>query len=462
MRPLTSTRVPATSAAAGRRRTAPFRSWSASPAGASGTARPPCWAGWPSWPSPSSSATSFGAPSVQQYDPGQAGQAEQMLHQLHVVSPPAESVLIQAPGRPRPARVRPRPGWRGWPGRCACRGRGGGPGRPPAAPVLSAASAGRPWSPSRWAAPNARGRLDRRRPTRPRWPGSRPPPGLTVREAGAPAPTGSPTPCSTTTTPRRGHLDPADAGPADRGVRRADRGGHPGAAGRHGGVGGDLAAGHPGPLAPGQLRARRRSSWSSAWPSASTTRCSTCAASARSGPPGTRAARPCGSPPATSGRAIVISGVTVMISLAGLFLSGVNIFTGISAGTIMVVGVTVLGSLTFLPALLSWLGPWADQGGLPWLGRCRKDGAWSSRAWAGLARRVVKHPVAWGGVGVVVAARPRRPGPRHAARLARRRPARQPADRPDADPDRPRLPRLARARSGRGDRRGPARPGRPA
>ncbi len=104
---------------------------------------------------------------------------------------------------------------------------------------------------------------------------------------------------------------------------------------------------------------------------------------------------------ATSGRAIVISGVTVMIALAGLFLSGVNIFTGIAAGTIMVVGVTVLGSLTFLPGLLSWLGPRADRGGLPWLGRCRQR-ARSSRAWAGLAGRVVAHPVAWGGVGVAV------------------------------------------------------------
>jgi putative drug exporter of the RND superfamily len=102
----------------------------------------------------------------------------------------------------------------------------------------------------------------------------------------------------------------------------------------------------------------------------------------------------------TSGRAIVISGVTVMISLAGLFLSGIDTFTGISAGTIMVVGVTVLGSLTFLPALLSWLGPWADRGHLPWLGRCRTS-ARSSRLWEGLARRVVRHPVAWGGIGVI-------------------------------------------------------------
>jgi putative drug exporter of the RND superfamily len=104
---------------------------------------------------------------------------------------------------------------------------------------------------------------------------------------------------------------------------------------------------------------------------------------------------------ATSGRAIVISGVTVMISLAGLFLSGLNIFTGISAGTIMVVGVTVLGSLTFLPALLSWLGPWADRGRLPWLGRCRTS-ARSSRLWAGLARRVVRRPAAWAAAGILV------------------------------------------------------------
>src|SRR5580693_9543937 len=35
-------------------------------------------------------------PTVQQYDPGQAGRGEQILTQLGVVTPPAESVLIQA------------------------------------------------------------------------------------------------------------------------------------------------------------------------------------------------------------------------------------------------------------------------------------------------------------------------------------------------------------------------------
>ena len=58
----------------------------------------------------------------------------------------------------------------------------------------------------------------------------------------------------------------------------------------------------------------------------------------------------------TSGRAIVVSGLTVMIALAGLFLTGIDMFSGVAVGTIMVVGVAVLGSLTFLPGILSMLG----------------------------------------------------------------------------------------------------------
>src|SRR6185312_10200266 len=73
----------------------------------------------------------------------------------------------------------------------------------------------------------------------------------------------------------------------------------------------------------------------------------------------------------TSGRAIVVSGLTVMIALAGLFLTGIDVFTGVAIGTILVVGVAVLGSLTFLPAILSMLGPWTDRGRIPFLGRRR-------------------------------------------------------------------------------------------
>ncbi len=100
---------------------------------------------------------------------------------------------------------------------------------------------------------------------------------------------------------------------------------------------------------------------------------------------------------ATSGRAIVVSGLTVMVSLAGMFLTGIDVFTGLAFGTIIVVGVTVLGSLTFLPALLSWLGPWADRGRLPHLGR-RRTCPGASRFWSGLASRVVRKPLRYGGI----------------------------------------------------------------
>ena len=101
----------------------------------------------------------------------------------------------------------------------------------------------------------------------------------------------------------------------------------------------------------------------------------------------------------TSGKAILVSGLTVMVSLAGLFLTGIDVFTGIAVGTIMVVGVAVAGSITFLPALLSWLGPWADRGRLPHIGR-RRTQPGPSRLWAGLARRVVRRPLVFGGIAV--------------------------------------------------------------
>jgi putative drug exporter of the RND superfamily len=103
---------------------------------------------------------------------------------------------------------------------------------------------------------------------------------------------------------------------------------------------------------------------------------------------------------ATSGKAIVISGLTVMISLAGLFLTGIDEFTGMAYGTITVVGIAVIGSLTLLPAVLAMLGEWADRCRVPLLGR-RRTAARPSRLWAGLVRRVVRRPLAWGGVALI-------------------------------------------------------------
>jgi len=75
---------------------------------------------------------------------------------------------------------------------------------------------------------------------------------------------------------------------------------------------------------------------------------------------------------ATSGRAVLVSGLTVMVAMAGMFLSGLLLFKGFAVATILVVLIAMLGSVTILPALLSWLGDRVERGRLPFPGR-RKD-----------------------------------------------------------------------------------------
>ncbi len=94
---------------------------------------------------------------------------------------------------------------------------------------------------------------------------------------------------------------------------------------------------------------------------------------------------------ATSGRAILISGLTVMIAMAGMFFAGSKTFSSFAVGTIMVVAVAVLGSLTVLPALMSALGPRVEKGRIPLLGRLRSRGG-DSRLWAALLRPVMRRP----------------------------------------------------------------------
>jgi RND superfamily putative drug exporter len=64
----------------------------------------------------------------------------------------------------------------------------------------------------------------------------------------------------------------------------------------------------------------------------------------------------------TAGRAVFFSGVAVMISLAGLVTLGINLFTSMAVGTIGVVLVSVIGSLTFLPATLAIFGDRVNLG----------------------------------------------------------------------------------------------------
>src|SRR5829696_2606023 len=98
---------------------------------------------------------------------------------------------------------------------------------------------------------------------------------------------------------------------------------------------------------------------------------------------------------ATSGRAVLISGFTVIVAMAGMFLAGSAVFLSFGVGTILVVAVAVLGSVTVLPAMLSWLGQkgWTEKGRVPWFGGLRHRNHGESRVWSAILDRVLKRPV---------------------------------------------------------------------
>ena len=95
---------------------------------------------------------------------------------------------------------------------------------------------------------------------------------------------------------------------------------------------------------------------------------------------------------ATSGRAVLISGMTVLIAMAGMFLSGDKVFMSFSIGTMMVVAIAMIGSLTVLPALLGRLGDKVEKGRIPFLHRLRSKNG-ESRFWGAILDRVLRRPV---------------------------------------------------------------------
>jgi len=133
---------------------------------------------------------------------------------------------------------------------------------------------------------------------------------------------------------------------------------------------------------------------------------------------------------ATSGRAILVSGCTVMVAMAGMYIAGDQTFASFATGTIIVVAVAMVGSLTVLPAILAWLGDRIEKGRIPFLGRAREGTppgvsrrnnggevpaghprrrADGSRVWGVLVGWVMSHPKLAAGValaGLVVLAIP--------------------------------------------------------
>ncbi|MER6419546.1 MMPL family transporter [Streptomyces sp. NPDC001137] len=107
---------------------------------------------------------------------------------------------------------------------------------------------------------------------------------------------------------------------------------------------------------------------------------------------------------ATSGRAIVVSGITVCVAMAGMLFTGLVTFQGMGLASLMVVAVAMVGSVTVLPALLSLLGERVEKGRIPFLRKAMERRAartgGESRFWTAVLRGVLARPL----VSVLVAA----------------------------------------------------------
>ena len=95
---------------------------------------------------------------------------------------------------------------------------------------------------------------------------------------------------------------------------------------------------------------------------------------------------------ATSGRSVLVSGLTVLVAMAGMFLTGDAGFASFGVATMMVVAVAMLGSLTVLPALLSKLGDKVDRVRVPFVHRLRRDDG-EGRIWGAIVDAVLRRPV---------------------------------------------------------------------
>ena len=103
---------------------------------------------------------------------------------------------------------------------------------------------------------------------------------------------------------------------------------------------------------------------------------------------------------ATSGRAVLVSGVTVAIAMAGMYFAGAPTFESFASGTILVVAIAVIGSLTVLPAVLSKLGDRVNKGRVPFLRPPQERVKHESRLWNAVLNPVLRRPAIAGTLAV--------------------------------------------------------------
>ena len=92
----------------------------------------------------------------------------------------------------------------------------------------------------------------------------------------------------------------------------------------------------------------------------------------------------------TAGRSVLFAGATVVISLLGMLLIGLNAIRGLAVGTALAVLLTMAASVTLLPAVLGFVGRNIDKLGLPH--RKRAEGEYRESFWHRWSRVVQRHP----------------------------------------------------------------------
>ena len=94
----------------------------------------------------------------------------------------------------------------------------------------------------------------------------------------------------------------------------------------------------------------------------------------------------------TAGRAVLFAGITVIISLLGMFLLGLNFLYGVAAAAAIAVLFTMIAALTLLPALLTIAGRWVDRLRIPGLGS-RSTRIDENSRWFRRSREIQRRPV---------------------------------------------------------------------
>ena len=98
---------------------------------------------------------------------------------------------------------------------------------------------------------------------------------------------------------------------------------------------------------------------------------------------------------ATASRAVLFSGMAVVLGLIGMLLVPFNVFIALGIGAILVVIASVLAAMTLLPAVLSILGDWVNKLTIPWIGRAqaRFDEERSGGFWDRISHGVMRRPI---------------------------------------------------------------------